>query len=498
MTLAALTFLAVQLHSSQGVQSFDSEVMYQIFPRSFRDSNGDGHGDFKGIEQGLPMLKELGITMVLLNPIYKSRTYHNYFADDWFQVDPEFGTLEDLRSLLRSAKNQGIRFILDIEPQYTADQHPWAVAAKADPNTAPGNYLSNFSLPGLGTSPWYDGAKIGISTVNLKNPNVVNALTDNCEFWVDQGFSGFRIDHMMDNLDWQGKMTKLYAELWKPLEEKLLAKNPNLFFVGEQADWESFRAGIEILEQTPTQAVFNFRQRMFLMPFVKGMAEKSISEYRWFTPANKIQVNFLENHDVVRFASEFGDLAKQRLAAGLLLSLRGLPSIYYGQELGMKGRQGNWGKDGNDIPIRLGYRWSRKLDDGLTPRWYKGTGPWASDQYSKDNDGIDLESQRKDPRSLYSWYKKLIGIRRENSALTLGSQEVKEVASDTVTVVERKHGNSSVLICVNFGEKPARVAKYMDTDRVDLISNEKFGKGDDLRLRPYGIALLSNVAAKVK
>ena len=105
--------------------SWEDEVFYQIFPRSYRDSNGDGIGDFRGIEAGLPAIQKLGATAILINPIQKARVYHNYFADDWFDVDPTFGTLADVDHLVEAAHRARIKVVLDLEPQYVASGHPW-------------------------------------------------------------------------------------------------------------------------------------------------------------------------------------------------------------------------------------------------------------------------------------------------------------------------------------------------------------------------------------
>lgn len=471
---------------------WESEVLYQIFPRSFRDSNGDGHGDFKGIEQGLPALKDLGVTMILINPIYKSRVYHNYFADDWTQPDPKFGTMQEMKEMLSSAHKLGMKVILDFEPQYVADQHPWNLAAKQSLTTAPGSFLPNVAAPNPdGKSPWYDGAQIGITQVNLANPEACKAIEENAHFWIDQGFDGLRIDHLMDDLDWQGKATGLFKKLWQPLTKSLLEKHPNLFLVGEQAEWESFRASIEAMEQIPLTATYNFRQRLFLMLFNKSSAEKVVNEYNWFVLPGRAQVSFLENHDLTRFASDVKDPKKQRLAAAWLFAMRGIPMVYQGQELGMKGRLGSYGTDGNDIPVRLGYRWSKKIKDGITPQWYAGTGPWAEERFSVDNDGIDLETQAKDPNSLYNWYKKLIDIRKSHAALRSGTQQVIQYAHESVVVVKRESGEESLTVVANFDSSAASAPGLVKEASRDLLTGRVYPAGSALKLGPWGMVILA-------
>lgn len=469
----------------------ERDVVYQIFPRSFRDSNGDGHGDFKGIVQGLDAIQKLGCTAILLNPIYKSRVYHNYFADDWFDVDPRFGTLDDFKDLLGQAHKRGIKVILDMEPQYVADGHKWFKAAIADPKSPEAGYL--WTPKGdnpFGRSPWYDHAKVNLASVNLDSPDVQAAIKQNFHFWAGLGVDGFRIDHMMDDLDYKGRNKDLYAKLWEPLEKEIKRDFPGTFFVGEQADWGSSRYVYEILYKTDTDAVFGFRLQTALLTFKKGPLEKGIQESRFSTPKGKLQLNFLENHDMARFASEESDGAKQRLAAGLLMSLKGAPTLYYGQEIGMRGRQGHWGTDGNDIPIRLGYRWGKELHAPGTPLWYEGTGPWSSTLYSSDHDGRSLEEQDADPNSLLNWYRLLIRVRRSSDALSIGSEEVIDLPNDQVLGVLRATDHQSVTILANLSGKKQVVKDGVGLPAVDLITGERVNTRASVSLKAWQIRLL--------
>lgn len=487
MLTSVLLALAMRTIAPTPVHNWESDIVYHIFPRSYRDSNGDGHGDFNGITEGLDNIVKLGCTAILLNPIYKSRVYHDYFADDWFDVDPRFGTLDDFRRLVKEAHARHLRIILDMEPQYVAAGHPWYQAAMKNPNSKEADYLVKPLEP---RAPhWYDKAPVPIASVNLNAPFVKETIHRNFRFWAELGVDGFRIDHMMDDLDYRGQNTNLYAGLWDPIEKEIKRDFPGTFFVGEQADWGSMSMKSDIFRHTDTDAVFNFDLRDALVMQRKTFLENHIAAYG-ITPPGREQVNFLENHDMVRYASEETDPARQRLAAALLFSLKGIPSVYYGQEIGMRGRQGKWGSDGNDIPIRLGYRWGATLNSPGTPLWYKDTGPWWSKQFSSDHDGRSLAEQDKDPKSLLNWYRRLIEIRKSSPALSTGSQTLMAIPNDDVVGVVRVEGGDSVAVIANLGRRRRSLAKGIEWNSVDLLTGQKFAKEQSVALSPLQLRLL--------
>ena len=465
-------------NSLEPLNTWEAQIVYQIFPRSFRDGNGDGHGDFVGISESLEGLRDEGYTTILLNPIQKSRFYHNYFADDWFDIDPKYGTLEEFRCLVTRAHGLGLKILLDMEPQYLTELHPWAT--KPEYQGRPGLVAEDQAQA------WYDGTRIRFCPVNLNHPEVVEEMVKLFRFWADLGVDGFRIDHMMDNLDNLGDQTGLLAGLWKSIETAL----PQCFFVGEQADWESWADILNLFAKTPTQAAFAFRLRKSLLTLSKCEIERSLAEPSWMIPAGRFQMTFLENHDLDRVAEVVPDERKQRLLAGLLMTLKGCPAVYSGQEIGMKGRQGAWGTDGNDIPVRLGYRWSSQVSDPRTPSWYQGTGPWAETEASTDHDGRSVEEQLQDPNSLLLWYRKLLALRRNSPALMVGSQEVVPQSDPELLTVQRTLGEETVLLVANLGEgiKTVKVRH----DGVDLVQGRRVTGGDQIELGPWGLAVLKS------
>jgi glycosidase len=466
---------------------WEGDIVYHIFTRSYRDSDGDRIGDFRGITAALATIDSLGCTAILLAPVVEARVYHNYFADDFFAVDRSFGSLDDFRTLVREAHGRDLKVILDMEPQYVADGHPWLRPASAGAASPFADYLWRGGPLNGDSFVWYDRRHIGISPVNLRNAEVRAYVGRVFRFWAEQGVDGFRIDHMMDDLDRQGVQTGLLASLWDPLERDLRREYPRAFFVGEQGDWGT---GRDILQGTATDAVFAFQLMGALRSLDKAQIEAAMREMAAATPAGKTQLTFLENHDMDRFASVEPDARKQRLAAALLFTLKGTPSIYYGQELGMRGRIGNWGGDGNHIPVRLAYRWTRTLDGPGTATWYRDTGPWWSPTWSSDGDGISLEEEAQDPESLLRVYRRLGQLRRATPALRIGSQAIVPVASPRVLAFERREGSRRVVVVANLGGADEN-AVVPGTGRLrDLWSGSDYAAGQPVALGPYGFRIL--------
>lgn len=462
---------------------FEAEVVYQIFPRSFRDSNGDGIGDLNGIKDKLRYIKNLGATTILLNPIFASRTYHNYFADDFYRVDPEFGTNRDFRELVRRAHQMGLKVILDIEPQYVTDRHPWF--AKADMVWKRGS-------PFYDQNPqWWDGAHIRIATIRTANWKVRDELGKIFLYWTKAGADGFRIDHMMDDLDNKHVDTNLLRTLWQPIVQRVKALNPNAIFIGEQGDW--YNLGGDILSKVDVDATYALGLRYVIAEGKREKIEKVLGLTRRATPHGKSQVLFLETHDTARIASDINDSERLRSAAVLTFTLAGTPLVYYGQELGMKGRPQKTGTDANDIPQRLAFRWNARLDAPGTARWYLKAARTVDLSGSRDHDGVSLEEQANDPGSLYRFYRRLIGFRKAHPVFARGSVErVVDVANRSVIAFTRDFRKGKVLVAVNLTDKPQNFAPAWAGGYPirDLWANQSLTQPHTITLPRYGFRIL--------
>lgn len=469
-----------------GLQSspWEREVVYQIFPRSFYDSNGDRIGDLRGIETKLPFLSGLGITTILLNPIAASPNYHNYFSDDFYRIDPEFGTEGDLRNLIRAAHRRKIKVLLDMEPQYVTDRHPWMRALAKDPSAKEKDYVwtKGSWLWGM-RLPWYDGVDVRVAAVNPNHPVVRDYVQGAFLKWSRMGIDGYRIDHMMDDLDDKHVKTRLLSRFWRPIFEAVRLRHPDTFFVAEQADWG---LGREHFNQGQVDAVYGTVVWDSLRLWSHTKVVKAIDESQSVTPPGRTKLYFIENHDVERFASLVNDDArKMRSAAVLSFALKGTPSIYYGQELGMRGKKGPGPTDGADIPLRLAYEWTRKREGKGMALWYRGTGPWWSEEFARSDDGISWEEQRGRPGSTFEFYRRLISLRRKNPALLEGAQRL--LPHSRLVAIERSHKDQRTLVLVNFSE----AAQSFDWPATRDLWSAKPLRREALTVPPYGFRIVA-------
>lgn len=479
----------------------DREVFYQIFTRSMRDSNGDREGDLKGIEQSLPYLQKLGITSVLLTPIYPSDFYHNYFASDFEGVDAEFGTMADYRNLVRAIHGRGMKLYLDQEFQYVAYDHPWFKSALGNPGSPYSDFLifhgPNNTKPeegpfGITIAKRFPDAETGITTVNMNSPKVRSWATDYLLRWMDpngdgdfsDGVDGFRLDHMMDDLDNKHILTNLFDKFWKPVFAQLKARNPRLNLVAEQWDWGD---GGDFLRRGGVDAAFAFPLAGAIRSFDKARIVAAIGQLDKAIPPGKRELVFVENHDMPRVASDRGITPqKLRTAATLVIMLKGTPLIYYGQELGMRGVQRpEYKSDEKDIGTREAFEWSAKVEAPGAATWYRGPKSYWTERASRDNDGVSVAEEDRDPKSLLNHYRELLKLRRSHPALTEGNQRVLESAPNLLAV-ERIAAGERLLVVANLSDKPAT---YPAIGR-DLLAETTVERRLDLRPFETKVVLL--------
>jgi alpha-amylase len=494
------------------------EVFYQIFVRSFRDSDGDRIGDLRGIQDKLGYLQDLGVTSILLTPINPSPFYHNYFASSFEGVDPDYGSAGSLAELVAAIHARGMKIYLDQEIQYAAQDHPWWRQSTGHPASeysrfilynGPGNTQPESGVFGLTVVPMYTGARVGIVSVNLLDSLTqryfqnlfVSFIDPNRDGRFEDGVDGFRIDHMMDDLDMKGKLTDLFARFWAPVFAQARAVNPRISIIAEQYDWGY---GEDFLTRGGTDMVFAFPLRNAIVSLKRDSIARAITETHDRTPPGKGQLVFIENHDMNRFASEMnGDVRKQRVGAALNILLQGTPLIYYGQEIGMKGRQNkSWGTDANDIPVREAFEWTAKGDSPGSATWYQGTDAWWTGRYAKDGDGISVEEEARDPASLLSFYRRLLALRHARPELVSGDARVVDTdRPDVLAVLRATTGNASLLL-VNLADSAATVVVQRDSlpeslrgprlrDLLSAASDRRAGDPLQVKLSPFGVKVLA-------
>ncbi|MBK9106625.1 MAG: hypothetical protein IPL92_19220 [Saprospiraceae bacterium] len=457
--------------------NWNDEIIYHVNQRSFYDSNGDRHGDLNGFVEKLGYLKELGVTTILFTPLYESDFYHNYFAKDYDKIDPEYGSMEDYLAFVKAVHHEGLRFIMDMETQYAQNGNKWFDESFKKPGSpytsfihysdSLNRYPDQFYIPSgsdlKAFKAWPD-KELYIVYLDLNNQKTKEWTKAFYTHWVDpngdgkfdDGVDGYRIDHMMDNLDERGLFTDMFVNFWNPVFKACKAVNPDLFVVGEQSNWGEY--GEDMIAKSGIDASFGFPIQFALAgtpEYFRGTSAdstlkyslnainigKQVTETLKRIPKDKYYISFLENHDTDRFATIVQkDKAKLRCGAVLNILLPGIPSIYYGQELGVPGHIGDWGYDVNHIPVREAFPWTPDPDDAGTAAFYKDSGPWWDQSYFKtgESEELALSTQQKDSSSLWNLYHQLIPFRKTNAAIRNGDFKLIETGEPDLLAFSRE------------------------------------------------------------
>jgi alpha-glucosidase len=491
-------------------------VVYQIYPRSFADSDGDGVGDLAGITTRLDYLNDgtpasLGVDAIWLSPFYPSpMADFGYDVADFCDVHPDFGTMADFDRLVAEAHARGIRVIVDLVPNHTSDEHPWFEESRSSrespkrhwyvwgdskpDGSPPNNWVSAFPRVGRAwtfderTNQWYLHSFLPQQPdLNWWNPEVREAMDKVMRFWLDRGVDGFRIDvvHRLgkdpelrdnplvelddaDTADADGatlarlraiKNARRYDEDWPEVHEILRTFRRTLdAYDDRMAVGEVYLLDPEVVARYYGEAsdelhlAFNFS---FLWQPWRAEAFRAEAD-RWesLLPADAWPDYTLSNHDVSRTASRYGDggdhRARARVAAMMLLTLRGTPFIYYGEELGMTDGEIPPDRvvdvDGRD-PERTPMQWDGSATAGFT------TGdPWLPVASSAAR-GVNVAAQRDDPRSLLSLHRRLIWYRKGSAALRQGGYRSLDTPEGIFAYL-REAAGERLLVALNFTDRP--------------------------------------------
>jgi alpha-glucosidase len=479
-------------------------IIYQIYPRSFQDSDGDGIGDLKGIVERLDYLTWLGVEALWLSPIYPSpMADFGYDVADYCDVHPMFGTLADFDRLVAQAHRRGLKVILDFVPNHSSDRHPWFQESRAsrdnprrdwyiwrDPapdGGPPTNWLSHFGGSGwewdAATGQYYYHAFLKEQPdLNWRNPELVAAMHDAMRFWLDRGVDGFRVDviwHLIKDDQFRDDPPNPgFAEGMSPYKRNLpvyTADRPEIHGVvaGLRQVVDEYDDRVLIGEiYLPIERLvayygddlrgahlpFNFQ--LILTAWNARGIDRLIREYEAALPPGGWPNWVLGNHDNHRIATRVGH-AQARVAAMLLLTLRGTPTLYYGDELGMEDVpiphervQDPWEKRvpglglGRD-PERTPMQWSAEPHAGFT----SGT-PWlpVADNFAR----VNVAAQRAERTSMLSLYRALIALRRKEPALGIGAYEPVDAAGPVLAYL-RRHRERRLLIALNLDAQATRL-----------------------------------------
>jgi len=507
-------------------RGWNNEVIYHVFQRSFYDSNGDRNGDLNGLTQKLGYLKELGVTTILCTPLCESDFYHNYFAKNYDKIDPKYGTMDDYLAMIKAVHRNGMKFIMDMETQFAQNGNKWFDDSYKNPGSAYSKFIyysdslnrypEQFFVPSgseLAFSRAWPDQKLNIVYLNLNSRTVKDWTKAFYAHWVDpnndgkfdDGVDGFRIDHMMDDLDNKGKFTHMFVDFWEPVFKYCKSINPKLFIVGEQSNWAEYgedmivKGGIDAsfgfpiqfaIAGTPTYFIGKSADSTLKNDLNANYILKQVEQTLTRIPKGKYYISFIENHDTPRFATVVkNDERKIECGAILNILLPGIPSIYYGQELGVTGQIGDWGYDVNHIPVREAFPWTPNPDDSGTAVFYKDSGPWWNQSYFKTGASarLALSVQQKDPASLWNLYRRLIRFRRESKAIMEGNFIPLQTGSHNILAFSRENNDEKVMVMLNLSENLVKTAmppskKFRFQNRTSII-------GDTLLFQPYGYVI---------
>ena len=482
---------------------WERAVIYQVYPRSFQDSDGDGVGDLGGIESRLDHLVDLGIDAIWLSPIFPSpMADFGYDVADYEDVDPMFGTLADFDRLLAATHARGLKLLLDFVPNHSSDRHPWFVESRSSRDNPrrdwyiwrdaaadggpPNNWISDFGGSAWEHDPatgqyYYHAFLKAQPDLNWRNPDLRAAMIDVLQFWLDRGVDGFRIDVLWHILKAEGLPDNPLNPAYHPDKGEMhrvlqlhSTDQPGVHeIIAEMRDLaDSYGGGDERVligeiclpldklmryygDETPgVHLPFNFQ--LIDAPWDARSLAAFIDAYEAALPPGGWPNWVLGSHDARRVAGRLGD-AQARVAAMLLLTLRGTPTLYQGDEIGIgtvaipagqvvdprELREPGLGL-GRD-PSRTPMAWDGSDNGGFTA----GT-PWLPlhDDWQKRN----VATERDDPQSLLTFHRRLLAMRRASPALSIGHYVAVEAEGD-VLAYERHHDDERLLIVLNLGDR---------------------------------------------
>jgi alpha-glucosidase len=549
---AALPSSAQQQPDTHARPWWQNSVFYEIYPRSFADSNNDGVGDLNGITSKLDYLHELGVDAIWITPCFPSpQVDFGYDVSDYEAIDPMYGNLEDFDRLVSEAKKRNIRVILDFVVNHTSDQHKWFLDSRSSKTSKyrdwyiwrdgkgdqpPNNWQSEFGVPA-----WTVDKKTGQyyynyfypqqPDLNWRNPAVKDAMLGVTRFWYDRGVAGFRLDavdtlfedpNLTDNPSAPGKdkfgrpnfarihNTKL-PEVHDVLQDlRKIADKYDAVLIGETwtkdiAELKNYYGEHSNELQMPMDLMFGSVNKLSAPEFRRQIAAVDT--------AGGWPVFVISNHDIVRSYNRYGDGVHNdqiaKLMASLYLTLRGSPIMYYGEELGMQnnnpkrkedvkdpegitGWPGEIGRDGERTPMQ----WSTAKNAG-----FSNAKPWlpVPPSYKTHN----VEAEMKDPNSVLSVYRQLLTMRQKEPALVNGTYTALNEDDPNVLSYLRKDKDQAILVLLNMSNTPHKVKLnlepqgYASPKLSVLLSTSRqptsAGTAEDLELPPFG-ALIAKVS----
>ncbi len=530
---------------TEGHQWWQHAVFYEIYPRSFADSNNDGIGDLNGITSKMDYLRDLGVDAIWITPCYPSpQVDFGYDVSNYEDIDPMYGTLADFDRMVTEGKKHHVRIIMDFVPNHTSDQHPWFLDSKSSRTAKhrdwyiwrdgkalglpPSNWISLF-----GGSAWkFDAATnqyyyhffyAAQPDLNWRNPAVEKAMLDTTRWWYKRGVAGFRLDavdtlfedpRLHDNpllpgtnkqgdTNMENKYNTNLPELHDVLRKlRKVADESNAVLIGEtptsniaQLDKYYGNGGNEL--QMPMDFMFTNVNGLSAPEFRRQIAAVD-SAPGW-------PVFLISNHDIVRSYNRYGDGknndAIAKLMGAFYLTLRGTPIMYYGEEIGMENNDPKRKEDVRDPIGKTGWPAEKGRDGERTPMQWNTTAnagfsekaPWLPVPPSYKTHNVASES--KDPNSVLSLYKKVLALRHTNVALVEGTYSALNEDDVNVMSYLRSYQGKAVLVVLNMSVSPHKASfnlgshGFPDFNLRLLIASGASAKGREVMLAPFGLLI---------
>lgn len=526
---------------ADGHQWWQNAVFYEVYPRSFADSNNDGVGDLNGITSKLDYLKDLGVDAIWITPCFPSpQVDFGYDVSDYENIDPMYGTLADFERLVTEAKKRNIRVILDFVLNHTSDQHKWFLDSKSSrtadkrdwyiwrdgkgPGLPPNNWTSTFGGSAWKFDPatnqyYYHYFYAEQPDLNWRNPAVKAAMFDVTRWWYKRGVAGFRLDavdllyedpNLHDNpvVDHEknaygdpveiNKYNDNLPEVHDTLSElRSVADQSNAVLIGETwtdnvAQLKRYYGEHNNELQMPMDLMFT--ELKFSAPVFRDHIAKVDAAGEW-------PVYVISNHDIVRSYNRYGDgqhndqMAK--VMAALYLTLRGTPIMYYGEEIGMKTTPPTRREDVKDPIGRRGWPKEKGRDGERTPmQWndsvnagFSEAKPWLPVPPTYKTHNVADES--KDPNSILEFYKQVLKLHHSNPALVDGTYTAMNKQDPNVLSYLRTYKDQSVFVALNMSNAVQKVSFGGGPEKFSaatpLVVSKSSAKGDVVTLEPFGV-----------
>jgi len=535
-------------------QWWKEAVVYQIYPRSFKDSDGDGIGDLQGIISKLDYLKSLGIDVVWLNPIYESPNDDNgYDISDYRNIMKDFGTMEDFDALLKGMHQRHIKLVMDLVVNHTSDEHDWFKQSKSSRNNAYRNYYHWWNAEkGTPAYRWsffdvqHDAWKFDTATnayylhyfsrkqpdLNWENPQVRKEVHDIMKFWADKGIDGFRMDafqfvakdttfpplpqgYEKNIIQYYGMAPGLHDYI-KEMYSEVFSKYP-LMTVAEGSG-STFEDAHNLVdpERHELNMAYPF-EGIDLASDPKGYSLLTFKKVfsRWdsaFARKGWLSI-FLANHDNARMVSRYGNdtpafrEASSKMLTTFLMTMRGTPYYYNGDELGMINIKFSSINDYRDVQTINGYKNVKdnggdtlqylalqqyaSRDNARTPFQWDATAnagftsgrPWIN--VNPDYTNVNESAQTNDPNSVLNYFRKAVALRKRNPVLVYGKYTLLEKNNPAVYAYTREGGGKKILVVLNFTAQPATVKTGISTGGAKILLCNYSIPSKDSQLRPY-------------